>query len=886
MGVEYSVETCKHLAEAFDRAELERPMRTGRYDAGTELTYEVTGVMPAVPATVKLVVDKFVGGGFAGQVYRVKVAAIDAPAGDIPGLEVGGTYAIKILVPPSAGAQKFRDAVYAIGFQGPFQLQTNPAAARAGALWQKFIRRGASIRMGSERAVVDILATFVDSTMGSCGEISEWVAGRTWRFEVDDRLDLRNKWRVGDGDDGVNSPEYRAKKAFMADFVKLVHEMGAHEFARQYEWWTCKSQPNALKRLDSEGDPAAGLTAVDFRAGLALLPFLPMAPGDVPLIVKGIARGSLVQFDRGNLKKLQAFVDANPETFADMADAMAELRESERIYRNSLPDVTHNHVRLLYSGRLWSTIRDSAITGWRVRNIVDEPCERKLRSCLGATTLFSLLTMIPLLALAGGVAVLVAMLSTETVHAAAAWGCAIGVWIAGSAVGRLAVRLAGRADYRKHYRQVVTNPGYFVRAIRGRVAERAIAWHRAGRLDAQAAERMAAEPWRFFCHLPVSLLPAGLHRAFTDWPFLRSKLAFIFVRPVRLYFDADAREQWLRDMLDEGRKNGTLSDEDYATIESRIKEPFIQKYLKSLAVHVCTLPVTQAVALGVAIWYAVVNNLSWAEAWAHGVAIMVAFQLVPVSPGSLCRGLYVLFLVIRERNYKDYNIAVFLGFFKYIGYLAFPIQMSYRYPALARFMAGHWATGAVHIIPVFGEQGALGEHAVFDLFYNYPLTVRRRMKRLAEVRKDLTARLWHAVPVVVLAGAAWAVIDTLYVHQLNAAPTLKALWFAAPFPALLVGFGVAKWTRGGTIGTRVKLAAICGLALGLLAGGANLAVIYASFANAPAAITDATGGDSPNTYAALALAWRAFWFTVLAVIGALASEITAQVPEDPLLQQA
>ena len=92
------------------------------------------------------------------------------------------------------------------------------------------------------------------------------------------------------------------------------------------------------------------------------------------------------------------------------------------------------------------------------------------------------------------------------------------------------------------------------------------------------------------------------------------------------------------------------------------------------------------------------------------------------------RGLYVLYLVIRERNFKDYNIAVFLGFFKYIGYLAFPIQMAYRYPTLARFMAVHWATGAVPAIPVFGEKGALLEHTVFCTFYNWPLTIRRRTR--------------------------------------------------------------------------------------------------------------------------------------------------------------
>ena len=884
MAAEYSIETCKRLVDAFDRAQLYRPMRPGRYDAGDELTYEVTGVAPAVRATVRMVVEKFVGGGFAGQVYRVKVSGIDSPDGEIPGLESGGTYAIKILVPPSARAQKFRDRIYAVGFQGPFQLQVNPAAARAGALWQKFIRRAAGIKMGSERAVVNILATFVDRTMGSCGEISEWVSGRTWLFEVDDRLDLRKKWRPGDPDRGVSSPEYRAKKAFMAEFVSLLHEVGAHEFARQYEWWTCKSQPNVLKRLDAEGDPAAGLTAVDFRAGLALLPFLPMAPGDVPLIFKGIARGSLVQFDRGSLTTLRAFVDAHPEAFADMGDALAELGEAERIYRDSVPDITHNHLRLLYSRRLWGTILDSAVTGWRVRNIIDDRCERKLRGSRLMTILLALVALIPLASLGGAAAVLAIMLTGGTWHWSAAAGCALGVWIAGSALGKLAFRLAGRGDYRKHYLHLVTSPGYFGRAVRGRIAEMLVAWHRAGRISDAWAERIAERPWRWMPgHMIASLLPAGLHRAFTDWPFLREKLAYVFVRPVRLYFDPEAREQWLREMLAEGQRNGMLSDEDHATIESRIKEPFIQKYLKSLAVHVCTLPISQLVALILAGWYCIANDIPFSEAWKIALAALAIVQVIPISPGSLVRGLYVLYLVIRERNYKDYNIAVFLGFFKYVGYLAFPIQMANRYPALARFMAGHWATGAVHYVPVFGEKGALMEHGVFDLFYNRPLTIRRRMKKVAEARKDLARRISHAVPIVIAAVAAWALIDWFYVRDNLAAPTLKALWYLAPFPAFLAGVGIARWARGGTVGLRVKLAAVSGLAIGIFAAAVNVGMIFfvlpMALIEGGFATASAIGNESTGMFILMAFAWRAFWFTILTVLGALCAEITAPAPD-------
>ena len=104
---------------------------------------------------------------------------------------------MKILVPPSGFSTFFRNFLYWVGFQGPFQLQVNPAAARAGALWQKFIRRAAKIRFGDENTIVDIHATFVDEKIGSCGELSEWVDGRTWRLEVDDRMDLLRRWAKG-----------------------------------------------------------------------------------------------------------------------------------------------------------------------------------------------------------------------------------------------------------------------------------------------------------------------------------------------------------------------------------------------------------------------------------------------------------------------------------------------------------------------------------------------------------------------------------------------------------------------------------------------------------------------------------------------------------------
>ena len=100
MTQDYSIEVCKTLAARFRDAGLYRPMRVARYDPGKALVYEVTGVAGGNQGRVRAIVEKFVGGGFAGQVYRVKVVEIHTQNGPIDGLEVGGTYAVKILIPP------------------------------------------------------------------------------------------------------------------------------------------------------------------------------------------------------------------------------------------------------------------------------------------------------------------------------------------------------------------------------------------------------------------------------------------------------------------------------------------------------------------------------------------------------------------------------------------------------------------------------------------------------------------------------------------------------------------------------------------------------------------------------------------------------------------
>ncbi len=822
MPENYSVRTIEKLTQRFADTNLYRPLRIARYDPGAELTFEATTVETADKVHLSVLIEQFVGGGYAGQVYKVKVTQIN---GNAPSeLQVGGTYAMKILVPPCGFGRLFRNTLYWVGFQGPFQQQVNHTAARTGALWQKFIRRAAKIRFGGQDAVKNVHATFVDYTLGSCGEISDWIDGRTWRLEVDDHMDylrLYEKGRTVDNNK-LDSIEYRSKKEFMAEFVSLLHELGAHEFARQYEWSTCKSQPNVLKLKSTQADPMAGLVAVDFRAGLTLLPFLPMSPGDFKLIFEGLKRGSLVQFDRGDVSKLQFFVESHRDQFDDMNSMLDELKAAERIYRSSIPDVTHNHIRLLYDARLWSTIFDSAVTGWRTRSLIDEPHEKKFRNGKLLTFVFCLLGFLPLF-------------------------------------GKLIRRLWALPDWKKHYYSMLTDAGYLARAIRGRIYEKLIAWYRAGRISERNALKIADQNWQFFCHLPLSILPAGLHRFLTDFQFFKDKLNFIFIRPVKLYFSAHLREQWLRDMVEEGKKKHILTDADADTILSQLNEPYIQRYLISLVVHLMTLPLTQIVSVIVAwIYYHRTGDTLGAG------GILVLFQIIPVSPGSLARGLYAVGIAVYDRSFKDYNIAVFLSFFKYIGYSAFPIQMTYRYPALARFMASHWATEAVHIVPVFGERGALLEHWVFCLFYNWPLTIRRRMAAHAKLRQTQPSRYWHVTVCALATAAVFALADWIWLDQKGSIPTLRSIWYATAILPALCGSAVTLFAGGAKLWKRFISAAAAGVLAGLF------------YTLATGTIISLSGSD-----VVMPARWpfRLFFFAVFSCLGAIITELRLPDPE-------
>ena len=69
MAEDYSVQTIRDLEDLFDQQKILRPIHLRRYEQGAELIYDIQGVVPAKLGQVKLVVEEFIGGGYAGSNY-------------------------------------------------------------------------------------------------------------------------------------------------------------------------------------------------------------------------------------------------------------------------------------------------------------------------------------------------------------------------------------------------------------------------------------------------------------------------------------------------------------------------------------------------------------------------------------------------------------------------------------------------------------------------------------------------------------------------------------------------------------------------------------------------------------------------------------------------
>jgi hypothetical protein len=185
--------------------------------------------------------------------------------------------------------------------------------------------------------------------------------------------------------------------------------------------------------------------------------------------------------------------------------------------------------------------------------------------------------------------------------------------------------------------------------------------------------------------------------------------------------------------------------------------------------------------------------------------------------------------------------------------------MTKHYPSIARFMASHWATSAVHIVPVFGERGALLEHWVFCLFYNWPLTIRRRVGKRIEKRASIKPRYWHMPLAAVFGAAVFVAVDTMWFTHEEQLPTLRDVWYFTFLLPVFCGIVVTLAAGGLVLWKRFASATICGLAVGVL----GILVTYNTIAVDFLPVADVI----------IQGVWRVFAMAIFATIGAILAEI-------------
>ena len=185
--------------------------------------------------------------------------------------------------------------------------------------------------------------------------------------------------------------------------------------------------------------------------------------------------------------------------------------------------------------------------------------------------------------------------------------------------------------------------------------------------------------------------------------------------------------------------------------------------------------------------------------------------------------------------------------------------MAYRYPTLARFMAAHWATEAVHIVPVFGERGALLEHSVFCWFYNWPLTIRRRMKERSRVRADMKPRYWHIAISAIAGAGVFSFADYFYMMKFQALPGLKEFWILAIIVPLICSAVVTMGAGGALLWKRVVGGAVCGSAIGVLSTAMTVIFLNSGTVEIGTVVTNCV--------------WKVFVFTIISIIGVILTEI-------------
>lgn len=160
------------------------------------------------------------------------------------------------------------------------------------------------------------------------------------------------------------------------------------------------------------------------------------------------------------------------------------------------------------------------------------------------------------------------------------------------------------------------------------------------------------------------------------------------------------------------------------------------------------------------------------------------------------------------------------------------------------------------------------EHILFDTFYNYPLSLRRRISLRRKLRSGLEPRYWH-LPLCVLSGIVLlAFLDVIYFNLQGSVPRFGEIWWAAIWIPGFVAAASSVWARGARLSNRFIMGLISGVVI---------AVFYAAMSELEGAFLVQEGSEALQVLPflgemAVKALWRAFLFSIVAIIGVFIAE--------------
>jgi hypothetical protein len=629
-------------------------------------------------------VDHSPGSGFAGQVLRAE--PLRGVIWDGTGVDARKPVALKILRPRSAMKTAFRDWLFRLCYQTSYAARLEESALRAGMIWQEILRQAVQIEFGDRLSVARPLGYYWDASIGSFVEVHQWIDSRASAYEVDEALFLQGRPLQS----GKNPTEMEQKRQVMERLVDLCHRIGAPGLARQYEWYTFVSQANVLTRIDSSiGAPK--LAVVDCRPGLAIPFFLPLSPAHLRIILKGLRASTLVHFDQCDLAQLDAWQASHPRLAEGLQPLVDRLRIDDTCYRDGLPDLWQRRLHFWTDESQWAKVRLSRLSTWQRLGLLSTRSVKRLKTSQGLFLATLLLDNLPV----------------------------IGTWLLG---------WLGNIAHRRHLVALVFNPSYRRRAIDAGLRVDLEDWQTVGRIPIERVQHLKGSSKSYLAEkFALGWLPVGFHRLLVDAQARRRLIHERLVLPLDLFFRESKRREWVCAVVEKQCLRGLVSSEKAAELCAQAGEPRLQGFVRDLGFSLGLEFFSKLVYLSLAVY-----GFSSGDFLLFGLAL-----LGPVPPSGVVRALYSLARliwglprVIRQNDRRELAslcLGLAVAPWRFIGNLFAPLEMLFYYRRLSLLLADHFISQMVHGIPVFGGEGRLLEYWAFQVTFNLPLSLYRRI---------------------------------------------------------------------------------------------------------------------------------------------------------------